>query len=74
MDGWMDGWMDDVQFYVSFNLISVISGCCEGDNERVCEMEPRLRLKDFHLRGVRDRWINRLAFGAHILSLQISGV
>ena len=42
MDGWMDGWMDDLQFYVFFNSISVISGWCMGDNERLYAMEPRL--------------------------------
>ena len=30
--------------YVLFNSISVISGRCAGDNERLCTMEPRLRL------------------------------
>ena len=30
--------------YVLFNSISVISGRWAGDNERLCAMEPRLRL------------------------------
>ena len=36
----MDGWMDDLQFYIFFNSISVISGQCKGDNKRLCAMEP----------------------------------
>ena len=35
--------MDDLR-YVLFNSISVISGRWAGDNERLCAMEPRLRL------------------------------
>ena len=45
----MDGWMDDLQFYVHFNNISVISGRRADDNERLCAMEPRLRLRRFRL-------------------------
>ena len=41
----LDGWMDDLRFYVLFNSISVISGRWADDNERLCAMEPRLRLK-----------------------------
>ena len=37
--------MDDLPFYVLFNCISVISECWVGDNERLCAMEPHLRLK-----------------------------
>ena len=37
--------MDDLRFYVLSNSISVISGRCVGDSERLCAMEPRLRLK-----------------------------
>ena len=47
--GWMDGWMDDLRFYVLFNSISVISGRCLDDNERLCAMELRLRMRRFHL-------------------------
>ena len=47
--GQMDGWMDDLRFYVLFNSISVISGRCIDDNERLCAMELRLRLRRFHL-------------------------
>ena len=43
------GWMDDLRFYVLFNSISVISGQCSDDNERLCAMELRLRLRRFHL-------------------------
>ena len=41
----MDGWMDNLQFYVLFNSISVISGRRADENERLCAMEPRLRVK-----------------------------
>ena len=44
-----DGWMDDLRFYVLFNSISVISGRWADDNERLCAMEPRLRLRRFRL-------------------------
>ena len=37
--------MDVLRFYVLFNSISVILGRWAGDNERLCAMEPRLRLK-----------------------------
>ena len=46
----MDGWMDDLQFYVLFNSISVISGQWVDDNERLCAMEPRLQLRRFRLK------------------------
>ena len=42
-------WMDDLRFYVLFNSISVISGRRLDDNERLCAMELRLRLRRFHL-------------------------
>ena len=34
-----DGRMDDLRFYLLFNNISVISGRCLDDNERLCAME-----------------------------------
>ena len=37
-------WMDDLQFYILFNSISVISGRWEVGNERLCAMEVRLWL------------------------------
>ena len=37
-------------FYVLFNSISVISGQCVGDNERLCTIKPCLLLKDAHLK------------------------
>ena len=43
------GWMDDLRFYVLFNSISVISGQYLDNNERLCAMELRLRLRRFHL-------------------------
>ena len=45
----LDGWMDDLQFYVLFNSISVISGQCLDDNERLYAMELRFRLRRLHL-------------------------
>ena len=45
----MDGWMDDLRFYIPFNSISVISGRCLDDNERLCAVELRLGLRRFHL-------------------------
>ena len=35
----------DLRFYVLFNSILVISGRWEVDNERLCAMEFRLRLR-----------------------------
>ena len=46
---WMDRWMDDLRFYALFNSITVTSGRWADDNERLCTMEPRLRLKRFHI-------------------------
>ena len=47
-----NGWMDDLRFYILFNSISVISGRLADDNERLCAMAPRLRLRRFrHERG-----------------------
>ena len=36
-----DEWMDDLRLYVLFNSVSVISGRCMDDNERLCSMELR---------------------------------
>ena len=44
--------IDDLQFYVLLNSISVISGGWLGDNERICVLEPRLRLKRSPLAGL----------------------
>ena len=41
----IDGWMDDLRFIVLLNSISVRLGQRAGDNEWLCAMEPRLRLK-----------------------------
>ena len=43
-----DKWMDDA-ISRPFNSISVIPGRCSDDNERLCAMELRLRLRRFHL-------------------------
>ena len=37
--------IDYLGFYILFNNISVISGRWEGDNKRLCAMEPCLQLK-----------------------------
>ena len=37
--------MDDLRFEVLFNNISVIAELWLDDNERLCAMEPRLRLE-----------------------------
>ena len=44
-----DGRIDGLQFYVIFNSISVISGRWTDDNERLCAMGSRLRLRKFRL-------------------------
>ena len=44
--GWMD---DDLQFYVLFNSVSVISGQWEVDNERLCAIELCLWFRRFRL-------------------------
>ena len=46
---YIDGWMNVLRFYVLFNSDSVISGRREVDNEGLCAMELRLRLKSFPL-------------------------
>ena len=48
-DGWMDGWMDEPRFYVLFNGISVILGRWADENEKLCAITPRLRLRRFRL-------------------------
>ena len=42
-----DRWTDDLRFYVPSNSISVLSGKCEGDKEKLCEMEYRLWFESF---------------------------
>ena len=42
-------WMDDLQFYVLFNNVSVISEQWEVDNERLCAVELRLQVSRFRL-------------------------
>ena len=39
--------MNDLLFYFIFNSISVISGQWDGDNERLCTVEPCLHLESF---------------------------
>ena len=41
--------MDDLRFSVLFNSISVILERWADANERLCAMEPRLRLRKFRL-------------------------
>ena len=50
--------MDYLRFYVLFNSISVISGRWADDNERLCAMEFRLRLRRFRLERGRT-WTAR---------------
>ena len=45
----------DLRFKVLFNSISVILGQCEVDNERLCTMKLRLRLRRFRPSGDRSR-------------------
>ena len=71
MDGWMDGWMDgsmdgwidgsmdesmdNLQFYMLFPSISVLSGHRKGDNEimKGCvQWNPLYDRKDFRLEQV----------------------
>ena len=49
-----DGWMDDMQFYVLFNSISVISGLQKVDNESLCAVELHLWLRRFRLERVSN--------------------
>ena len=68
--------MDGVRFYVFFNIISVISGRCEGDNERLCETELRLRLKNFRLRESNAGPLDQQAsvWGSYIVPANIWGI
>ena len=42
-----NGWVNYLRFYFLFNSIPVISGWWVDDNERLCEMEPRLWMRRF---------------------------
>ena len=53
--------IDDVQFYLLFNSISVISGQWVGDNERLCAVEPHLQLKRSLLHAGLESGTARLA-------------
>ena len=44
--------MEDLQFYILFNSISVISRQWTGDIKRLCAMEPSLPLNFKHLSQV----------------------
>ena len=48
----MDGWF---AIYVPFNSISLISGRCEDDNDRLCAMEHGCGLKDFRFQQPPDQ-------------------
>ena len=50
-----NGWMDDLRFDILFDSISVISGRWVDDNERLCAMAPRLRLRRFRLERDSNR-------------------
>ena len=43
------GWMMDDMRFTSFSTVFVISGRWKVDNERLCAMELRLRLRRFRL-------------------------
>ena len=45
----IDGWMVDLEILRPFNSISITSERSLDDNERLCTMELRLRLRRFHL-------------------------
>ena len=46
----MNGWMTcDFTSFLTVKCISVIAGRCSGDNERLCAVELRLRLRRFPL-------------------------
>ena len=56
--------MADLRFYVLFNSISVISGRWANDNERLCAMESRLRLRRVRLeRGSNSGAVDKKASG-----------
>ena len=40
---------DDLQLYILFTSITVISGLWECSSKRLCAMEPNLRLEKFSL-------------------------
>ena len=42
----MAGWLDGLQSYVLLISTSVISGQWEGDNDRLCAMEPCLQFEN----------------------------
>ena len=48
------GRMNGLRFYGLFNSTSVISGQWKGDNEKLCAIEPHLRLKGFSTRADID--------------------
>ena len=50
--------MDDLRLYILFNSISVISGRCLDDNERLCAMEVCLWLRRFCFKQDRS-WSTR---------------
>ena len=58
----MDGWM--ICDHVHFNSISVTSGRWANDNERLCAIEPRLRLRRVRLeRGSNSGAVDKKASG-----------
>ena len=49
-------WMDELEFYVPFNNISVISGWWKDEHERLCVVKRRLGLeKNLASSGIRTR-------------------
>ena len=62
--------MDDLRFWVPFKSVSVISGMWVGDNERLCAMEPRVRLKRSSTHAGFEPGIARSAGQRNPLSIQ----
>ena len=59
------------EFYILFNSISVISGQLEGDNARLCAMEPFFtvgKISTSSRAQTRGRYISKQAF--NLLSYQ----
>ena len=63
-------WMDGMRFYVLFNCITVISERWKVDNERLCGMGLRLRLRRFRPR--RDRTRSARSVGERLTHLPVA--
>ena len=68
MDGWMDGWLASLR-------LSVKSGRCAGDNERLCTMElerglPELRTVDQQANALPTEYGAPEFMGISVFTLQ----